>query len=115
MVIFISEVDIIWILTSFSDKALNALLAIPACVLIPTPTRDTFAISELIIRSLNLTSFFISPIISFTAISSSFDTVNVKSVLPSTLTFCTITSTSMSLSLIGPMILKAVPGVSPTP
>jgi len=57
MVIFISEVDIIWILTSFSDKALNALLAIPACVLMPTPTRDTFAISELIIRSLNLTSF----------------------------------------------------------
>ena len=45
---------------------------------------------------------------------SSFDTVKVKSVLSSILTFWTITSTSISASLIGPSILKAVPGVSPT-
>ena len=46
---------------------------------------------------------------------SSVATVNVKSVFPETLTFCTITSTSISSSLIGLKMPEAIPGVSTTP
>ena len=101
--------------TSFSERALKALLAIPDWDLIPTPTRETFPIFESTITSLKLTSFLISSMIASTADFSSIGTVKVKSVFPSTLTFCTITSTSMSALLIGPRILKAVPGISPIP
>ena len=42
-------------------------------------------------------------------------TVKVKSVFPETLTFWTITSTSIPASLTGLKMPEAIPGVSPTP
>ena len=70
-----------------SDNALNAVLAIPACDLIPTPTRETLAILESINKSSNSNDDFKPLITSVANDSSSFETVNVKSVFPLTLIF----------------------------
>ena len=98
-----------------SANALNAVLAIPACERIPTPTKETLPIpSSIINSSYEIPCIFFVKTDSTSALSE-FPTVKVKSVFPETLTFCTMTSTSMPASLTGLKMPEAIPGVSPTP
>ncbi|SST14704.1 Uncharacterised protein [Acinetobacter baumannii] len=98
-----------------SARAVNILLATPACERIPTPTIDTLTMSSRVETSRAPIFLAVSfKIFSAFAKSTRF-TVNVKSVVPSSSTFWTIISTSMLASLTGDKILEAIPGSSGTP
>ena len=70
-----------------SAKALNAVLAIPACERIPTPTNETLPMPSSIINSSKEMPCIFSFKTDSTSALSGVPTVNVKSVFPETLTF----------------------------
>ena len=73
--------------TSFSDSALNALLATPACDRIPTPTKETLLISSFNSISPPPNSLDKFERIFFVSLDFSRFTVKVKSVVLSSDTF----------------------------
>src|SRR6266481_3626786 len=101
--ILISEVEIIWMLMPSSARVRNIWLAMPACVLIATPTTETLQI----FGSPRMSAALMWSLTCLLSTSSAFwysfrCTVNDKSVMPSTPAFWMIMSTSMLASPIGP-------------
>ena len=101
--ILISEVEIIWMLMPSSARVRNICAAMPACERMPMPTIDTLAIRSSPDTSRHLMCGCTWPLRIFIAFAESLRcTVNDRSVMPSWPTFCTMTSTSMLASAIGP-------------
>jgi len=113
--IFISEVLIIMILIPSFARVEKNLAATPVWLRIPAPTIETLIIFLSAITEAAPNSFPTPCSISKAFFASDFETVKVRSALPSLLTFWIIISTIILASAMGLKIFAAMPGTSGIP
>ena len=111
----IVEVEIMSMLISSSASVSNIVAAMPGCVFMPTPTRDTRATSESAVTPEAPSSSACAWAVSTATGKSVVGTVKEMSVVPRTEVFCTIMSTLIDLSARARKSRAATPGRSGTP